>query len=65
MVAIEVKSSRRYRSEFRAGIHALTGSARARSYIVYRGDAELDVAGTRVLPLEVFLSRLHGGDILG
>jgi predicted AAA+ superfamily ATPase len=65
MVAIEAKSGRRYRREFRAGINALLAGARARSYIVYRGDAELEVEGTRVLPLELFLRRLHGGEILG
>ncbi len=66
MVAIEAKSGRRYRREFRAGIQALiTGGAQVKSYIVYRGDAELDVEGTRVLPLDVFLRRLHAGEILG
>jgi len=66
MVAIEVKSSRRYRPEFRAGIRSLcAGIAGVRSYIVYRGDAELEVEGTRVLPLELFLRRLHSGEILG
>lgn len=66
MVAIEVKASRRYRREFRSGIAALeSGSARGlRSYIVYRGDAELEVDGTRVLPLEHFLRRLHSGEII-
>lgn len=66
IVAIEVKSGRRYRREFTSGIHALlAGGAEARSYIVYRGDAELEVEGTRVLPLDVFLRRLHAGEILG
>lgn len=65
MVAIEVKSARRYRREYRAGIRSLLGGTSARTYVVYRGDAELDDEGTRVLPLEVFLRRLHGGDIIG
>jgi predicted AAA+ superfamily ATPase len=65
MVAIEVKSARRYRREFRAGLRSLLGGTKARTYIVYRGDAELDDEGTRVLPLEVFLRRLHRGDIIG
>lgn len=66
MVAIEVKSSRRFRREFKAGIDALlAGGKKATSYIVYRGDAELDVDGTRVLPLETFLHRLHAGEIIG
>jgi predicted AAA+ superfamily ATPase len=65
MVAIEVKSARRYRREFRAGIKSLVTGIDARTYIVYRGDGELDVEGTRVLPLDVFLLRLHSGDIIG
>jgi len=65
MVAIEVKSGRAYRREFRNGIKALLAGVTATSYIVYRGDAELDVEGTRVLPLETFLRRLHDGEIIG
>lgn len=65
MVAIDVKSARRYRRELRAGIRSLLTGVNARTYLVYRGDAELDVEGTRVLPLDAFLRRLHGGDILG
>jgi len=65
MVAIEVKSARRYRREFRSGIKSLLTGAKARTYIVYCGDAELDVEGTRVLPVDVFLRRLHSGDIVG
>lgn len=65
MVAIEVKSARRYRREFRSGISSLLAGASARTYIVYRGNAELDVEGTRVLPVDVFLRRLHDGDIVG
>jgi predicted AAA+ superfamily ATPase len=67
MVAIEVKSNRSYRREWRAGIRSLEAGFKGhvRSYIVYRGDVELDVEGTRVLPLESFLRRLHGGEVLG
>jgi uncharacterized protein len=66
MIAIEVKAGRRYRREFTAGIHALlAGGAAARAYIVYGGEAELEIDGIRVLPLDVFLRRLHAGDILG
>ncbi len=64
-VAIEVKAARRYRREFRAGIRSLLAGTKARTYVVYRGDTELDDEGTRVLPLEVFLRRLHGGEIVG
>ena len=66
-VAIEVKSSARFRRVFLDGIRALksgfTGSVR--SYVVYRGQEELEVEGTRVLPVEHFLRRLHAGEILG
>lgn len=65
MVAIEVKSAHRYRREFRTGISSLLAGANASTYIVYRGDTELDVEGTRVLPLDAFLRRLHSGDIIG
>jgi predicted AAA+ superfamily ATPase len=67
MVAVEVKSSRRYRREFRSGVRALEAgfAGRVRSYVVYRGEAELEVEGTRVLPLERFLRLLHSGEILG
>jgi predicted AAA+ superfamily ATPase len=65
MAAIEVKASRRFRSEYLAGIRALrSGGMQARSYVVYRGDRELEIEGTRVLPLDSFLRRLHGGEIL-
>jgi predicted AAA+ superfamily ATPase len=64
MVAIEAKSARRYRREFKAGIDSLSAGVKTTSYIVYRGDAELDVDGTRVLPIESFLRRLHAGEII-
>lgn len=67
MAAIEVKSSRRFRREYRAGIRSLEAGfkGKLRSWIVYRGDEELEVEGTRVLPVEAFLERLHGGKIFG
>jgi hypothetical protein len=42
VVAIEVKSSRRYRGEFKAGIRALESGfgGRVRSFIVYRSNKE-------------------------
>lgn len=61
-VAIEVKHGARYRPEYRKGIASLRASVKARSYIVYRGDREIE--GTRVLPIETFLRRLHAGDIM-
>jgi len=37
----------------------------ATTYLVYRGDRELQSGDTRVLPLEHFLRRLHAGEIIG
>lgn len=64
VVAIEVKHGRTYRSDYRNGIASLLGSMKARSYIVYRGERELEVEGTRVLPLEQFLRQLHAGAVI-
>lgn len=64
VVAIEVKHSREFRREYRKGIEAFTSGTKARTFIVYRGTRELDVEGTHVLPLETFLRRLHGGEII-
>src|SRR5690606_8686783 len=66
-VAIEVKSSNRFRREFLDGIRALKSGfgGSVRSYVVYRGQEELEIEGTRVLPVEHFLRRLHAGEILG
>lgn len=64
-VAIEVKQGDRYRPDYRKGLAAFTASVRADTYIVYRGDRELVVDGTRVLPIETFLRRLHAGEIIG
>jgi len=64
-VAIEVKHGARYRPEYRKGLASLLSSIKAESYVVYLGDRELNVEGTHVLPVEVFLRRLHAGDIVG
>jgi len=64
-VVIEVKAARRFRPEFRSGIAAFGGRAPdTQAYVVYRGEEELEVDGTRVLPLPTFLRRLHAGEIL-
>ncbi|MBI3204775.1 MAG: ATP-binding protein [Myxococcales bacterium] len=65
VVAIEAKHAKSYRAEHRKGIAALSSSTKAESYIVYLGDRELEVEGTRVLPLATFLRRLHAGVIIG
>lgn len=66
MVAIEVKSSRRFRPEFTTGIRALRdGLPGVRAYVIYRGVEELVVDDdVRVLPVESFLRQLHEGEIL-
>jgi len=65
VVAIEVKNGREFRREFKKGIDAFLAGSPAKSFIVYRGDRELQIDGTRVLPLESFLRRLHAGEIIG
>lgn len=63
-VAIEAKHGREVRREYRKRIEALLGAMEADSYVVYLGDRELLVEGTRVMPLESFLRRLHRGEVL-
>lgn len=65
VVAIEVKSGREFRREYKKGIDAFSAGTPAKSYIVYRGDREHEIDATRALPLEIFLRRLHAGEIIG
>jgi predicted AAA+ superfamily ATPase len=65
-VAVEVKASRRFKSEFLAGIRSLAAGKRLRSsWVVYLGERELREDGTWILPASSFLRKLHGGDVLG
>lgn len=64
VVAIEVKHGGRYRAEYRKGLEAFLSGNKARSFIVYLGSQELQLDGTRVLPLDLFLRRLHAGEII-
>lgn len=64
IVGIEVKHGRDYRRDYRKGLESLVGETPAATYVVYLGDRVLNVEGTHVLPLEVFLQRLHAGQIL-
>jgi predicted AAA+ superfamily ATPase len=64
-VAIEVKHGTTYRPAYRKGIASFLAGRSARSYIVYQGNRELDVDGTKVLPVEAFLRRLHDGEVIG
>jgi uncharacterized protein len=65
VVAIEVKNGREFRRDWKKGIDALRAGTTAKAYVVYRGDRELEVDGARVLPLDIFLRRLHAGEIVG
>lgn len=65
IVLIEAKHATEYRREHRKGIESFLQNKAATSYIVYRGERELDVEGTHVLPVEAFLRKLHSGQILG
>ena len=65
VVALEVKHAREFRSDFTKGIDSFRAGVPAKSYLVYQGNRELQVNGTRVLPVETFLRLLHAGDIIG
>jgi hypothetical protein len=65
LVAIEAKHGRQYRSEYRKGIKSLLTTTKAETYIVYLGDQELVVEGTRVLSFTSFVRRLNAGAVLG
>lgn len=63
-VAIEVKHARTWRTEYRKGLKSLLEDRPAQTYVVYRGEDELVVDGTCVLPVARFLERLHAGRVL-
>jgi len=65
VVAIEVKNGREFRRDWKKGIDAFRTGAAAKACIVYRGTRELEIDGTRVLPIDTFLRRLHAGEIVG
>ncbi|PIR22651.1 MAG: ATPase [Deltaproteobacteria bacterium CG11_big_fil_rev_8_21_14_0_20_45_16] len=67
-VAIEVKSSKNWKSEFNKGFQSLHESKnlKASKYFgVYRGENRLKQSLAQILSVEDFLSRLHQGEILG
>lgn len=64
VVAIEAKAAREFRPAFKMGLDSFSEGVRVASYIVYRGDRELRVDDTWVLPVERFLRRLHAGEII-
>ncbi|RYF12443.1 MAG: DUF4143 domain-containing protein, partial [Deltaproteobacteria bacterium] len=64
-VGIEVKASKRWKTEFNKGLHALGEAAPGLTkFGIYLGDAPLAAGGVRVLPLRRFLDALYAGDIL-
>lgn len=65
VVAIEVKHAREPRRDFTKGLDAFLAGTNAKTFVVYRGEQELALDGTRVLPLESFLRKLHAGEIVG
>lgn len=66
MVAIEVKAGRKFRRDYLDGLKSLRAGRHVNSsYLVYRGDEELVVDDVRVLPVDLFLRRLHAGEVLG
>ena len=64
-VGIEVKHARVWRNEFRKGLKALCEDRDAQTWVVYRGEEEMRVDGTRVMPVAAFLRCLHAGQVLG
>jgi predicted AAA+ superfamily ATPase len=64
-VGIEVKHARVWRNEFRKGLKALCEDRDAQTWVVYRGEEEMRVDGTRVIPVAAFLRCLHAGQVLG
>ena len=66
VVAIEAKSSKRFRKEDLKGFQSFAANHSLSSrYIVYRGEKEMKVDDTWILPAEKFFRRLHRGEILG
>jgi predicted AAA+ superfamily ATPase len=66
LVAIEVKATGRFRSDFLKGIRSLAAGKKLRSsWVVYLGDRELKDGPTWILPVRSFLRRLHAGEVIG
>lgn len=63
-VAIEVKSSDKFRKEFSNGISSFSQTKKLRSsWVIYLGTKELKIENTHVLPVYSFLKKLHSGEI--
>lgn len=65
-VAMEVKAATKWQRRDSRALQELAASGRVERCIgVYRGKQILQHGDTTVLPVESFLERLHGGEILG
>lgn len=64
-VGIEVKHSRNWKNSFRKGLQSLCEGRKVQTWVVYQGEEEMVVDGTRVMPVASFLRRLHAGEVLG
>jgi predicted AAA+ superfamily ATPase len=65
-IGIEVKNSSTWRSDFGKAMRPLLNENKlSRGIVIYRGKHPTLDKGVEGLPLEVFLSRLWGGDIIG
>lgn len=65
-VAMEVKAATKWQRRDGRALQELAASGRVERCIgVYRGKQVLQHGDTTVLPVESFLERLHGGEILG
>jgi len=64
-IAIEVKSSKKFKNEFLKGIHSFQEKKPLKSsWIVYLGDEELKINQTRVVPALQFLQLLSAGRVI-
>ena len=66
LVAIEVKSSKKFRSDWIPPLKILLkecGKSVQRAIVVYQGADRLKVDGVEVIPVETFLETLHAGEV--
>jgi predicted AAA+ superfamily ATPase len=63
-IAIEVKASERWRSDYTRALVTLSGETKLRgAYVVYLGSAEHRNGKVLGLPCETFLHKLHAGEL--
>jgi predicted AAA+ superfamily ATPase len=65
-IGIEVKNSPTWRSDFGKALRPLLNDKKlSRGLVIYRGKHPTLDQGVEGLPLEIFLSRLWSGDVIG